>query len=139
MDPIVEAVIEDIIEDEPKVEADPAVEPAKEDDAEEPKAEVEVEEVQEPSQEVTDDHMQIMHAEMGAMNERIAALEAALMGYDARFLSMSKFEDIATEAIDTLATNAVSNFKPDAVAPKGTKFEPKGSIFNQLKKKRNLN
>lgn len=136
MEPIVEAVIEDIIEDEPKVEADPAVEPAKEDDADEPKAEVE--EGQEPFQ-VTEEHMQAMHAEMAGMQERIAKLEAICMGYDARFLSMSKFEDIATEAIDTLATNAVSNFKPDAVAPKATKFEPKGSIFNQLKKKRNLN
>lgn len=136
MEPIVEAVIEDIIEDEPKVEEAPVEEPAKDEDADEPKAEVE--EGQEPFQ-VTEEHMQAMHAEMASMQERIAKLEAICMGYDNRFLEMSKFEDIATEAIDTLATNAVSNFKPEAVAPKKAKFEPKGSIFNQLKKKRNLN
>ena len=82
--------------------------------------------------------MQTMHAQILGMEERIAKLEAICMGYDARFLDMSKFEDIATEAIDTLATNAVSNFKPEAITPSPAIAKGKGSIFTQLKSKRNL-
>jgi ATP-dependent protease ClpP protease subunit len=88
--------------------------------------------------EVSEEHMNQMHMTLQAMEQRIAKLEAICMGYDARFLDMSKFEDIATEAIDTLAMNAVSNFKPDAITPSIAVARGKGSIFNQQKAKRNL-
>ena len=73
---------------------------------------------------------------MDAMELRIKQLEDMIFGYESKFEALSKFENIATEAIDTLATNTVSNFKPEArvkVAPSAN-----GSIFSQLKNKRGL-
>ena len=164
VEPVVEAVVEPVVEavvepaaaefnegeapkmeepkmeepkmEEPKMEDPIAVDPIEEPVAPEVPAVEPIEEVK--AFEFTEEHMQAMHMQIDAMEIRIAKLEAICMGYDARFLDMSKFEDIATEAIDTLATNAVSNFKPEAVVPSPAVARGKGSIFTQLKNKRNL-
>ena len=91
----------------------------------------------EMSLEVTDDHMKEMHDAMGAMELRIKQLEDMIFGYESKFEALSKFENIATEAIDTLASNAVSNFKPEARII-STPVKASGSIFSQLKTKRGL-
>ena len=75
--------------------------------------------------------------EYKAMEERMQILEAKLGNYESKFEAISKFENIATEAIDTLASNTVSTFKPEAKAVSTPKAN--GSIFNQLKGKRGLN
>ena len=75
--------------------------------------------------------------EYKAMEERMQILEAKLGNYESKFEAISKFENIATEAIDTLASNTVSTFKPEAKAASTPKAN--GSIFNQLKGKRGLN
>jgi ATP-dependent protease ClpP protease subunit len=87
--------------------------------------------------EVTEDHMADMHATIEALESRIAQLEDMILGYDSKFEALSKFENIATEAIDTLASNTVSNFKPEARVAT-TPVKSKGSIFSQLKTKRGL-
>ena len=87
--------------------------------------------------EVTEDHMADMHATIDALDIRIKQLEDMIFGYEDKFAALSKFENIATEAIDTLASNAVSNFKPEARV-ESTPARSKGSIFSQLKQKRGL-
>ena len=74
---------------------------------------------------------------MDAMELRIKQLEDMIFGYESKFEALSKFENIATEAIDTLASNTVSNFKP-AARVATTPVKSKGSIFTQLKTKRGL-
>ena len=74
---------------------------------------------------------------MVALEARIEALEAKLGGYESKFEALNKFENIATEAIDTLANNTVSTFKPEARVT-STPSTSKGSIFSQLKTKRGL-
>jgi hypothetical protein len=74
--------------------------------------------------------------EYQALKERMEVLEAKLGNYESKFEAISKFENIATEAIDTLASNTVSNFKPEAKAVSTPTVS--GSIFNQLKNKRGL-
>ena len=74
---------------------------------------------------------------MDAMELRIKQLEDMIFGYESKFEALSKFENIATEAIDTLASNTVSNFKPEARVST-TPVKSKGSIFSQLKTKRGL-
>lgn len=115
--------IEEEMMDEPKMEE-------KSEMMDEPKME-------EEALEVTEDHMADMHATIEALESRIAQLESLVLGYESKFEALSKFENIATEAIDTLATNTVSTFKPAAKAV-STPTASKGSIFNQLKNKRGL-
>ena len=86
--------------------------------------------------EVTQEHMDAMHVVIAQLDARVVALERMCMGYDMKLEAISKFENIATEAIDTLATNTVSNFKPEAVSSPSKSTS--GSIFNQLKGKRGL-
>lgn len=74
---------------------------------------------------------------MVALEARIEALEAKLGEYENKFEALNKFENIATEAIDTLANNTVSTFKPEARVA-STPSTAKGSIFSQLKTKRGL-
>lgn len=74
---------------------------------------------------------------MDAMELRIKQLEDMIFGYESKFEALSKFENIATEAIDTLASNTVSNFKPEARII-STPVKASGSIFSQLKTKRGL-
>lgn len=74
--------------------------------------------------------------EYNSLKERMEVLEAKLGDYENKFESISKFENIATEAIDTLASNTVSTFKPEAKAVSTPGVS--GSIFNQLKNKRGL-
>ena len=87
--------------------------------------------------EVDEDHMAQMHEIIAALDVRVKELEAVVFGYEAKFEALSKFENIATEAIDTLASNTVSNFKPEARV-ESTPTTAKGSIFSQLKNKRGL-
>jgi archaellum component FlaC len=74
--------------------------------------------------------------EYDMLKERMEILEAKLGEYESKFEAISKFENIATEAIDTLASNTVSNFKPEAKAVSTPTVT--GSIFSQLKTKRGL-
>ena len=133
VDPAMPAPEPAAIVEEPAMEDPKAIE-----EGEEPAIAPEVAPEVEPVAETPDAHMEQMMVQMAGMEERLVKLEAICMGYDARFLDMSKFEDIATEAIDTLATNAVSNFKPEAITPTPAVASGKGSIFNQLKNKRGL-
>ena len=114
VEPIVEAVeeVEPIVEVEPVVEAEPVVEEAiAEDDA----------------------HGEIMDAMYKRMDEadlRIQALEEKLK-------QSGDFESLATEAIDTLARNTSSSFKPEARSIKevGKTIPTSGSIFSRFGKK----
>jgi ATP-dependent protease ClpP protease subunit len=74
--------------------------------------------------------------QMLALTNRITALEAKQLEAEGKFEAASKFEEIATKAIDTIATNTVSNFRPDASSPEAP--HAKGSIFQQLKEKSGL-
>ena len=89
-----------------------------------------------PEMVITQEHMDSMHVVIAQLDARVVALERMCMGYDMKLEAISKFENIATEAIDTLATNTVSNFKPEAVSSPSKSTS--GSIFNQLKGKRGL-
>jgi ATP-dependent protease ClpP protease subunit len=89
-----------------------------------------------PEMVITQEHMDSMHVVIAQLDARVVALEKMCMGYDMKLEAISKFENIATEAIDTLATNTVSNFKPEAVSSPSKSVS--GSIFNQLKGKRGL-
>ena len=123
--------VEEAIEVEAKEEVMEEVEEMKEEEM------IEEEAIEEEAIEVDEDHMAEMHAVIAAMDIRIKELEEAVFNYEAKFEALNKFENIATEAIDTLANNTVSTFKPAAKAvsaPSGVK----GSIFSQLKQKRGL-
>lgn len=117
-----EEMKEEVMEMEPKMEEEPAMEM-------EPKMEEEEVMEEEEMKYVSMDEYQ-------ALKERMEILEAKLGDYENKFEAISKFENIATEAIDTLASNTVSNFKPEAKAISTPTI--KGSIFNQLKTKRGL-
>jgi ATP-dependent protease ClpP protease subunit len=110
---------EEIMEEEVKMDGH-----SEEEMMDEPKMEEEVEEMKE------DEYMVALEA-------RIEALEAKLGEYENKFEALNKFENIATEAIDTLANNTVSTFKPEARVT-STPSASKGSIFSQLKTKRGL-
>lgn len=123
----VEMKEEEVMEMEPKMDGH-----SEEEKMDEPKMEEEEvmeEEVME-EEEAKDEYMIALEA-------RIEALEAKLGEYENKFEALSKFENIATEAIDTLANNTVSTFKPAAKAVSAPSA-PKGSIFAQLKSKRGL-
>ena len=116
----------EVMEMEPKMEEEEIV-------SEEEKMEMEpkMEEEEVMEEEVAKDEYMV------ALEARIEALEAKLGGYESKFEALNKFENIATEAIDTLANNTVSTFKPAAKAVSAPSA-PKGSIFSQLKAKRGL-
>ena len=113
-----EIMEEEVMEEEVKMDGH-----SEEEMMDEPKMEEEVEEMK-------DEYMVALEA-------RIEALEAKLGGYESKFEALNKFENIATEAIDTLANNTVSTFKP-AARVTSTPSTAKGSIFSQLKTKRGL-
>jgi ATP-dependent protease ClpP protease subunit len=77
-----------------------------------------------------------MQKNMVALGEQIAALSEGQAKYDSKFKQIQNFEEIASEAIDALASSTVSNFKPAAKAV----VEPvqTGSIFQKLKNSRGL-
>ena len=56
---------------------------------------------------------------------------------EAKFEASGKFEDMAAEAIDKLASTTTSNFSPNAKAK--AEVSKGGSIFQNLKKRRGLN
>jgi len=139
----VEAIIEDEPkEDEPK-EDEPKEDEPKEDDKADDAEAAEFNEGEAPKamdeEMVVDNKMAEMQVVIMDLSARVAVLENICMGYDMKLEAISKFENIATEAIDTLASNTVSNFKPEAVSK--TKSNPSvgGSIFSQLKAKSGLN
>ena len=82
-----------------------------------------------------------------ALQEGIASLKSQVeqiqgdntqmkLDIESKFSNMQAFEDLAVEAIDALAGNTTSNFKPEArVVDAPT---PTGSIFKQMKAKRGL-
>ena len=118
---------EEVMEMEPKMDGH-----SEEEMMDEPKMEEEEvmeEEVME-EEEAKDEYMVALEA-------RIEALEAKLGDYENKFEALNKFESVATEAIDTLANNTVSTFKPAAKAVSAPSVQS-GSIFSQLKAKRGL-
>ena len=141
---VVEAVaVDPIIEDEPKEDAPKIeeVEAAEFNEGEapvidEPKEEVEASAEPKMDEVTHDDAMAEMSAIIMDLSSRVVVLEQMCLGYDAKLEAINKFENIATEAIDTLASNSVSNFKPEAISTPAKKSG--GSIFNQLKGKRGL-
>lgn len=74
------------------------------------------------------------------LESRIEELEKErkeiLSKFESRFIALEKFEDKAGETLEVLAGKTVSNFKPKAKVVIGS--SPKGSIFQNLKKKRGL-
>ena len=142
---VVEAVaVDPIIEDEPKEDAPKIeeVEAAEFNEGEapvidEPKEEVEASAEPKMDEVTHDDAMAEMSAIIMDLSSRVVVLEQMCLGYDAKLEAINKFENIATEAIDTLASNSVSNFKPEAISTRAKKSSG-GSIFNQLKGKRGL-
>ena len=67
-----------------------------------------------------------------ALKGRIQALEDGGVVVGERLEAQSQFEALATEAIDTIAKNTVSNFAP--IKRTGVKVAaPQGSIFEQMK------
>lgn len=83
-----------------------------------------------------------MKAKYSALEEKNGELEETIsklkMQMDEKFEAMSKFEAVATEAIDTIASNLGSNFKPSARSTVKANKGPKGSIFAQMKQKAGL-
>ena len=92
---------------------------------------------EEAKEEMLDRDDYVSMDEYNALQERLAAMEEKMKEYEMKFEALSKFENVATEAIDTLASNTVSTFKPEAKSV-ATNVQPKGSIFSQLKAKRGL-
>jgi hypothetical protein len=126
MEEEVEMKEEEVMEMEPKMDGH-----SEEEMMDEPKMEEEeVMEEEEMKEYVSMD-------EYNSLKERMEILEAKLGDYENKFEAISKFENIATEAIDTLASNTVSTFKPEAKAV-STPSSANGSIFSQLKNKRGL-
>ena len=128
---VVEVVAKEIVTEEVVIDEVVAVEAVAE-----VKEEVVIEKMEMPEMVITQEHMDSMHVVIAQLDARVVALERMCMGYDMKLEAISKFENIATEAIDTLATNTVSNFKPEAVSSPSKSTS--GSIFNQLKGKRGL-
>lgn len=114
-------------------------EEAKEEMADEKMEEEEMmdEEKMEEQEEMLDRDDYVSMDEYNAMKERMEAMEEKMKEYEMKFENLSKFENVATEAIDTLAANTVSSFKPEAKASSAS-AAPRGSIFSQLKAKRGL-
>tara|TARA_R110000782_G_scaffold270186_1_gene369835 strand:- start:655 stop:2751 length:2097 start_codon:yes stop_codon:yes gene_type:complete len=77
-----------------------------------------------------------MQKNMLAISEQIAALSKGQAKYDSKFQQIENFEQIASEAIDALASSTVSNFKPSARVVAET--AKTGSIFQNLKIKAGL-
>jgi ATP-dependent protease ClpP protease subunit len=72
----------------------------------------------------------------GSLNELTSKVEQMGTTNTARFEKIEQFEDVATEAIDVLATNTVTSFKPVSKTKVGE--APSGSIFSQMKQRRGL-
>lgn len=70
-------------------------------------------------------------AKFKALEEKVEAMGKAT---DDKFEQVSKFEDVAAKAIDTIASTTTSNFKPNAKSVADAKT-PKGSIFSQARQK----
>ena len=68
--------------------------------------------------------------------EMLSMFEAKFSAIDKAFVDLNKFEEVATEAIDAIATSTVSNFKPSAKVVAEEKST--GSIFERMKAKRGL-
>jgi ATP-dependent protease ClpP protease subunit len=83
--------------------------------------------------EILQEGFDFIKEQIGQLTEANTEMKAK---FDAKFTDMAKFEEVATEAIDALASATTSNFKPEART--GEIKSPKGSIFNQMKKKRGL-
>jgi hypothetical protein len=156
VDVVEEVAIEEVVVETVAVEADPIIEDEPKEDApkieeveaaefnegeapviDEPKEEVEASAEPKMDEVTHDDAMAEMSAIIMDLSSRVVVLEQMCLGYDAKLEAINKFENIATEAIDTLASNSVSNFKPEAISTPAKKSSG-GSIFNQLKGKRGL-
>jgi hypothetical protein len=122
---------ETIAEEAPIVEPVPevVVEPA-------PEAVVEPEaiEVIEPEAIKADDRWSAFDQRMNQLEAKAEEAEARAKAAEAK---ASKFENLATEAIDSIFKNTSSNFTPEAKANVMTPVS-RGSIFSEMKKKAGL-
>ena len=72
-----------------------------------------------------------------AFEERMTKLEARAQALDNELEKSKKFEDVATDAIDSIYKNTSSSFSPEAKATIEASA-PKGSLFTQMKHKAGL-
>lgn len=86
-----------------------------------------------PAEEGKEDPMTMILNKITALGEEVAKLSKDYSQVVEKQGESQKFEELASEAIDMLAKNTVSNFKPAARA--GVEETPKGSIFQQMKAK----
>ena len=117
-----EVVAKEEVDAEAKVEED-AEAKAKED------AEVEAK--------AKDDAMAKLEARFEALEKEAAEAKAKVAKLEANAKEQAKFEALATQAIDVIATNTSSSFKPDAKSV--VKPGMAGSIFSQMKERAGLN
>jgi len=87
----------------------------------------------EGAEEREEDPMTMILNKLTALGDEVAKLSQNYSQIVAKQGESQKFEELASEAIDMLAKNTVSNFKPAARA--GVEEAPKGSIFQQMKAK----
>lgn len=74
---------------------------------------------------------------MNALTSKFSQLNDDNAEMKTKMTNMSKFEEVATEAIDALASASASSFTPEARAQVQT-VVPSGSIFQSMLKKRGL-
>lgn len=124
VEPIVEPIVEPVVAVEPVVEPVVAIEPV-----------VEPVVAVEPAVEMPDMAlvMKGMQETINALQERVMALESGSEVVEEKLIAQSKFEALATLAIDTIAQNTVSNFAPMEKSPVAVVVG--GSIFAQMKAK----
>lgn len=89
-----------------------------------------------------DEDLVEMKSKYAALEEKNGTLEETMnklkMQMDEKFEAASKFQDIAAQAIDSIASNLGSDFKPSARAGAQSSTASAKSIFSQLKEKRGL-
>jgi len=113
-------------------EVAPDVEP----EAMSPEVEPEAIEVEDKYQALVD-RMAKLEAKNVEAEARATEAEAKAKEVEAKLVNASKFEDLATQAIDGIYKNTASSFNPAAKAVAEIK-ESKGSLFSQMKEKAGL-
>ena len=80
-----------------------------------------------------------LHGAVTSLEKKVTALTGQGADAKAEIAKLQEFENLAAEAIDTLAGSTSSSFKPEARVAKVEVVIPGGSsIFQKLKKKRGL-
>lgn len=77
-----------------------------------------------------------MELRISVLEKKVTEIEGVYGEVDKKMTNAAKFEELATEAIDMIASNSVSGFAPSAKAK--VEAAPTGSIFTQMKAKAGL-